>query len=122
MSRELHKGLGSGKAVGRSGIGNPGSLEALADRIDIADLHEEADGFIRANDLIETVMDNSGGCNTDDVLQAVEDAVELGARLARQADGDPIQMVTANDDHGVCRFYFIGPVSEVKARLKRLVA
>ena len=122
MSRKLTTGLGTGDAVGEAGIHSSGRLETLADRIDIGDLHNEADGFIRANDFIDFAADSSGSMDHDKALQAIEDGVTLGARLARQADGDPIQVVTANDAYGACRFYFIGPVAEVAARLKKLIA
>ena len=128
------KGMGGPKVEDRINV-SP-KLEALADDVDIAALHDAADGFIRANDFIEAASDNAqGNLNSDVVLQAIEDGIALGARLARAAGvdglfdtgmsvakrkGRPIQMVTANDAYGVCRFYFIGTVNEVAARLKAL--
>lgn len=117
----ITKGVSGPKSSHSEIIRNPGSLEALADQIDTFDLHNAADGFIRANDFIEYASNNSTGLDSDKVLQAIEDGIRAGASLVIEAGGRPIQMVTANDAYGACRFYFIGSVKEVAERLKKLL-
>jgi hypothetical protein len=121
MSRDATPGVGGMDVPPRLKVRNSGRLELLADEVDIGEMHDKADGFIRANEFIEGVSDNSGGMDPDKCLQAVEDGVALGVRLALRAKGRPIQVVTANDAYGACRFYFIGTVAEVARKFKGLV-
>ena len=91
MGRKNHGGTpGIGGSGGNDGINCSGRLEVLADGIQIGDMHEAADGFIRANELIEGMMDDTGNYDSDEILQVTEDAISLGARLARTANGRAI--------------------------------